>query len=805
MTEEENPQAEGNTEAEQKPESEPTRELAPKPESELLPVLPLDDVVVLPHMTVTLGVEGESQRAAIEAARQGNHLVVLVPRIEGRFAQVGTVARLQDSGQLPNGAEVTILRGEYRARLGGGQADVGGVLWIQVQSAVDTDRPSERAQELAREYRALLENLVESRGVGGAIPFIRAARTPGHLADLAGYSPDLSVEQKVEVLETIDVEARLTRLIEWTKGFLADASVKEQIRSEVQEGMEKTQREFLLRQQLEAIKKQLGEGSGDIVSQYRERVETVGMPEAVRKEVERELDRLERTSEQNPEYGWIRTWLDWMFDIPWNIRSEDNYDLADARRILDEDHTGLDDVKDRIIEFLAVRKLRQERGLGATAERGSGAIITLVGPPGVGKTSLGASVARALGRKFARVSLGGIHDEAEIRGHRRTYVGALPGRIVRALKEAGTKNPVIMLDEVDKVGSDWRGDPSSALLEVLDPAQNSTFRDHYLEVDLDLSEVLFIPTANVWETIPAPLLDRMELISIDGYTEHEKVAIARDHLLPRQVRQAGLTPDEIGVTDEAILKVITEHTREAGVRNLERELGKIARKVATKFASGGLKPPVAIRPEQVREYLGKPKFDNEVKARTAVPGVATGLAVTGTGGDVLFVEAATISGGEGTLTLTGQLGDVMKESAQIALSYVRSHAIELGIDPAATEKAFHIHVPEGAVPKDGPSAGVTITTAIVSLLTGRPVKNTVGMTGEVTLQGLVLPIGGVKQKTLAAHRMGLKEIILPRRNEKDIDDVPQEVREAIKFHLVGKVEEVLAVGLEEPGKDSKAA
>jgi ATP-dependent Lon protease len=805
MTKEENPKTEGTTEAEQEPESERTAELAPKSESELLPVLPLDDVVVLPHMTVTLGVEGDTQRAAIEAARQGNHLVVLVPRIEGRFAQVGTVARLQDSGQLPNGAEVTILRGEYRARLGGGQADVGGVLWVQVQPAVDTDQPSERARELAREYRAMLENLVESRGVGGAIPFIRAARTPGHLADLAGYSPDLSVEQKVEVLETIDVELRLTRLIEWTKGLLADASVKEQIRSEVQEGMEKTQREFLLRQQLEAIRKQLGEGSGDVVSTYRERLDAAAMPEAVRKEVERELDRLERTSEQNPEYGWIRTWLDWMFDIPWSIRSQDNYDLAEARRILDEDHTGLDDVKDRIIEFLAVRKLREERGLEATAERGLGAIITLVGPPGVGKTSLGASVARALGRKFARVSLGGIHDEAEIRGHRRTYVGALPGRIVRALKEAGTKNPVIMLDEIDKVGNDWRGDPSSALLEVLDPAQNSTFRDHYLEVDLDLSEVLFIPTANVWETIPAPLLDRMELISIDGYTEHEKVAIARDHLLPRQVRQAGLTPEEIRVTDEAILKVITDHTREAGVRNLERELGKIARKVATRFASGTLKPPVEIRPEQVREYLGKPKFDNEVAARTAVPGVATGLAVTGTGGDVLFVEAATVSGGEGNLTLTGQLGDVMKESAQIALSYVKSHAVELGIDPAATERGFHIHVPEGAVPKDGPSAGVTITTAIVSLLTGRPVRSTVGMTGEVTLQGLVLPIGGVKQKSLAAHRMGLKEIILPRRNEKDIDDVPQEVREAIKFHLVVKVEEVLAVALEEPDKDSKAA
>ena len=449
---------------------------------------------------------------------------------------------------------------------------------------------------------------------------MRSVRHPGHLADLAGYSPDFSIEQKLEVLETLDIEQRLTRLIAWTKDVLADASVREKVRTEVNEGMEKTQRDFLLRQQLEAIKKQLGEGGDDVAAGYRARLEEAGMPEDVRKEVERELDRFERTSEQSPEHGWIRTYLDWMFEIPWNVRSDDNLDLAEARRILDEDHTGLEDVKQRIIEFLAVRKLRSERGITVLGG-GSGAIITLVGPPGVGKTSLGESVARALGRKFARISLGGIHDEADIRGHRRTYVGALPGRIVRALKEAGTKNPVIMLDEIDKVGSDWRGDPSSALLEVLDPAQNNTFRDHYLEVDLDLSEVLFIPTANVWETIPAPLLDRMELIRLDGYTENEKVAIARDHLLRRQIEQAGLTPDEVTVTDEAILAVITDHTREAGVRNLERELGKMTRKVATRIAGGDHTTPLEITPAQVRELLGKPKFDNEVAERTAVAGV----------------------------------------------------------------------------------------------------------------------------------------------------------------------------------------
>jgi ATP-dependent Lon protease len=778
-------------------------QMANTPRSELLPVLPMDDVVVLPHMSVTLAVEGDDQKAAIEAARQGNRLVLLVPRIDGKFGGTGTAARLGESAELPTGAEAFMLRGEYRARLGGGQADMGGALWVKADPLLDPDPATERSQELAREYRAMLENLVESRGVPQVVQFLRAARTPSHLADLAGYSPDLSIEQKLQILEEPDLEKRLERLIEWTKAILAEASLKEKIRSDVTEGMEKTQREFLLRQQMEAIKKQLNEGQTDVVSTYRERIAKAGMPESVLTEVNRELDRLERTSEQNPEYGWIRTYLDWMLDIPWNVRSEDNYDLKKAREILDEDHTGLSDVKDRIIEFLAVRKLRQERGLEVLSGRGSGAIITLVGPPGVGKTSLGESVARALGRKFTRVSLGGIRDEADIRGHRRTYVGALPGRIVRALKDAGTKNPVIMLDEIDKVGSDWRGDPSAALLEVLDPAQNHTFRDHYLEVDLDLSEVLFIPTANVSETIPAPLLDRMELIRLDGYTEEEKVAIARDHLLKRQVRQAGLMPDEVTVDDSAIMKVITDHTREAGVRNLERELGKITRKVATKIATKQLTPPVAITPERVREFLGKAKFDNEVAARTAVPGVATGLAVTGIGGDVLFVEATATdatNGHGGSLVLTGQLGDVMKESAQIALSYVRSHAQELGISSGDINKSFHIHVPEGAVPKDGPSAGVTMTTAIVSLLTGRPVRNTVGMTGEVTLQGLVLPIGGVKQKVLAAHRMGLKEVILPKRNEKDIDDVPETVRKAMTFHLASRVDDVLQHALEPEAK-----
>jgi ATP-dependent Lon protease len=599
------------------------------------------------------------------------------------------------------------------------------------------------------------------------------------------------------VLEALDVEARLELVLGWAKDVLADLELKDKIRTDVSEGMEKRQREFLLREQMSAIRKELGEdGEEYVVEEYRKKIAEASMPEDVEKEALRELGRLERTSEQSPEQGWIRTYLDWMIEIPWNVRTDDNLDIAEARVVLDADHEGLQDVKDRILEYLAVRKLRQERGLGEATGRGSGAILTLVGPPGVGKTSLGESVARALGRKFVRVSLGGIHDEAEIRGHRRTYVGALPGRIVRALKDAGTKNPVMMLDEIDKVGADWRGDPSSALLEVLDPAQNHTFRDHYLDVDLDLSEVLFITTANVAETIPGPLYDRMEVIRIDGYIEDEKVAIAKHHLVGRQLERNGLREDEVVFTDGALRVIVGDYTREAGVRNLEREIGKALRKVATKLASGDATAPITIDADDVRTYLGRQKFFFEAAERTAVPGVATGLAVTGIGGDVLFIEATREDGSdEDGLTLTGQLGDVMKESVQIALSYVRSHASELGIDPAKLRGRFHVHVPAGAVPKDGPSAGVTMTTALVSLLTDTPVRPTVGMTGEVTLQGRVLPIGGLKQKVLAAHRAGLTEVILPKRNEGDLDDVPEQVREQMTFHIAEDIADVLGVAL----------
>jgi ATP-dependent Lon protease len=777
----------------------------PELDTKILPLLPLSTGVVLPHMVVTLTLETPEARAAVEAARSADDTLLLVPHEGGRYARVGTIAVIEEMGKTPGGVEALIIRGVERALIGSGVAGSGEAVWVQVEARPDPEEVSSRAAELAREYRATVENIVEARGVPQVMEFLRGIDEPGALADTAGYSPDLSFDQKVEVLETLDVEARLEKVLAWAKDTLAEVSLKDKIRSEVTEGMQKNQREYILRQQLEAIKKELGEDSEEnIVEEYRKKIEESGMPENVRAEAERELGRLERTSEQNPEYGWIRTYLDWMVEIPWDVRTEDNLDISSARKILDEDHTGLEDVKDRIVEYLAVRKLRAERGLGPAVGRGSGAILTLVGPPGVGKTSLGESVARALGRKFVRVSLGGIHDEAEIRGHRRTYVGALPGRIVRGLKEAGTKNPVFMLDEIDKIGSDWRGDPSSALLEVLDPAQNHTFRDHYLEVDLDLSEVLFIATGNVAETIPGPLLDRMEVIRLDGYTEDEKLAIARDHLLHRQLERNGLQPEEVEVTDAALRSIVGDYTREAGVRNLERELGKLLRKAATKIAGGDSASPLRVDADDVRAYLGRPKFFFEAADRTSVPGVATGLAVTGTGGDVLFIEATAMDAGGGSpgahgepgLTLTGQLGDVMKESAQIALSYVRSHSDQLRITADRLNGRFHVHVPAGAVPKDGPSAGIAMTTALASLLSGRPVKATVGMTGEITLQGRVLPIGGVKQKVLAAHRAGLKEVILPKRNEGDLEDVPEQVREEMTFHVAETIDEVLALALE---------
>jgi len=755
------------------------------------PVLPLHNGVVFPHMVVTIRIETDEGRAAVATATsQSDDRVLLVPRIEGRFGSVGTIAAIQHVED-----DSIVVAGLARARVGAGSTDGQGTLWVEAEAYPEVDVLDDELESLVEEYRAVVGAVLEYRGMRGIAERILAMDNPSRLADLAVYSPDLALEQKIELLEEFDVRNRLGKLLVWMRDVLADLELRRKVRDDAAERIEKSQRDYLLRQQLESIKKELGEDEG-VPAELRAKLAALDAPEQVCAAIGREIDRLERTGEQSPEYSWIRTWLDTMFEIPWGTHSEDRLDLDEAWTVLDADHTGLHDVKERIIEHLAVRKLRRERGLADADERNAGAILLLVGPPGVGKTSLGGSVARALGREFVRVALGGVRDEAEIRGHRRTYVGARPGRIARALTEAGTMNPVFLLDELDKVGADWRGDPSSALLEVLDPAQNHTFRDHYLEVDLDLSEVLFIGTANIAETIPAPLLDRTEMIRIDGYTDEEKVAIARDHLLPRQVRSAGLEPEEIAVTDAALSAIVDRYTREAGVRGLERELGKLARKVATSVARAKDGPiRITIDDSDVRQHLGRPKvWKDEASDRTDVPGVATGLAVTGTGGDVLFIEASAL-GGDRSLTLTGQLGDVMQESAKIALSYVESHADEMGIDPDRLRGAVHIHVPAGAIPKDGPSAGITMATALVSLLTGRKVKATVGMTGEITLQGKVLPIGGVKQKVLAAHRAGLTEVILPERNEGDLDDVPATVREQLTFHPVDSVDDVLRLAL----------
>ncbi|MCU1462963.1 MAG: lon [Acidimicrobiales bacterium] len=767
-----------------------------------LPLLPLNAGVVLPGIVVTVAIDSDEAKAAVAAAVAGDGHLVLVPNVDGRFAKVGTVAKVETTGELPGGISAVLVRGVHRAVLGAAEPDGGnGLLRVHAEASPDGP-PTDRVRELSREYRAVVAAVAEKRGSRRLPEALRSTSEPGPSVDIVTSSwTGIPIEQAIAVLEAVDVEQRLEVALEFAREALAELDVAERIRNDVAEGMDKAQRDFLLRQQMAAIRKELGEdGEDDAVGGYRARIEGLDMPPAVREAVEREIDRLERTNGQSPEQSWIRTWLDWLTELPWGVKSEDTADVNAARAVLDADHTGLTEVKDRIVEELAVRARRRLQGSEASGRRGDGLILALVGPPGVGKTSLGESVARALGRTFVRVALGGVRDEAEIRGHRRTYVGAQPGRIARAMKEAGTMNPVLLLDEVDKLGNDWRGDPSSALLEVLDPAQNHTFRDHYLEVDLDLSDVLFIATANVAETIPGPLLDRMEVVRLDGYTEDEKLAIATGHLLQRQRERNGLTDTDVVVEDDAIRQVIADYTREAGVRSLERELGKLLRKVTARLADGSATAPVTVGVPEIRGHLGRPKFFAEAADRTSVPGVATGLAVTGAGGDVLFVEAtamATAEPGGGALTVTGQLGDVMKESASIALSFVRSHAIELGLsDEAFAGERFHIHFPAGAVPKDGPSAGVTMTTALVSLLTGRPVKSTVGMTGEVTLSGRVLPIGGVKQKVLAAHRAGLTEVVLPARNGPDLEDVPEAVRDAITFHLVDDVREVVKVALE---------
>jgi ATP-dependent Lon protease len=753
-------------------------------------LVPLEDTVVFPGMNVTLTVDvGDEDR------------VLLVPRHENEYAQVGTVAEVTDRVRLPGRTRAVTLAGLHRGVIGVAHTDAMGRLRADVEERRDENPPPVQTRELEREYRAVVEEILELRDADDRVrEFLRAITEAGALADTCAYAPDVTFAQRVELLEKVDVVERLEFALALQRERLAELQVRRRIREDVESGAQRQQREWFLRQQLNSIRKELGEDEGSVVEEYRTKIEEAGMPDDVRAQAERELRRLETMGDASAEASMVRTYLDWLTSVPWSKRSEETLDPTGARQVLDADHAGLEDVKDRIVEYLAVRKLRLDRGI--PNDKRSGAILTLIGPPGTGKTSIGESVARALNREFVRMSLGGVRDEAEVRGHRRTYIGALPGRLVRALRDAGTMNPVILLDEVDKVGADWRGDPSAALLEVLDPAQNHSFRDHYLDVELDLSEVFFIATGNVADTVPGPLLDRMEVIRFDGYTVDEKTAIARGYLWPRQRERNGLREDEVSVADDVLQLVISEYTREAGVRQLERELGTILRKTATRIASESVETPVAVDADVVRDALGRQRFFQEAAERTAVPGVATGLAVTGTGGDVLFVEATAMDGGS-ELVLTGQLGDVMKESARIALSYVHSHAEELGVEPKAFEdRSFHVHVPAGAIPKDGPSAGITMATALASLLSGRPVRHTVGMTGEVTLQGRVLPIGGLKQKVLAAHAAGLTDVVIPERNRGDLEDVPADVREAMRFHPVMTLGEVLDLALEPKSKPS---
>lgn len=791
-----------------------------------LPVLPLDEEVVLPGMVVPLDLSEGEVRAAVEAAQAaareepGKPRVLLVPRIDGTYASTGVLGTVEQVGRLSDGDPGALIRGRGRVRIGSGTTGPGAALWVEglaLEEKVPEPLPG-AVTELMKEYKALATSWLKDRGAWQVVDRVQQIDEVSQLADNSGYSPFLSTAQKVELLETADPVERLKLATEQLRAHLAEQEVAESIAKDVQEGVDKQQREFLLRRQLDAVRKELrglnGEGAEDESDDYRARVESADLPGKVREAALKEVEKLERSSDQSPEGSWIRTWLDTVLELPWNERTEDAYDISGAQAVLDAEHAGLEDVKERITEYLAVRKRRADRGFGVISggkeaetgggRRAGGAVLALVGPPGVGKTSLGESVAHAMGRKFVRVALGGVRDEAEIRGHRRTYVGALPGRIVRAIKEAGSMNPVVLLDEVDKVGSDFRGDPAAALLEVLDPAQNHTFRDHYLEVELDLSDVVFLATANVLEAIPEALLDRMELVRLDGYTEDEKVVIARDHLLPRQLERAGLEPSEVEIEEGALRKLAGEYTREAGVRNLERSVSRLLRKIAAQHELGERELPFTVADTDLRALIGRPHHVPEsaqdpAERRTSVPGVATGLAVTGAGGDVLYVEAslADPETGAAGLTLTGQLGDVMKESAQIALSFLRSRGAELELPVAdLKERGVHIHFPAGAVPKDGPSAGVTMTTALASLLSGRLVRTDVAMTGEVSLTGRVLPIGGVKQKLLAAHRAGITTVVIPKRNEADLDDVPAEVLDKLDVHAVTDVRQVLELALE---------
>jgi ATP-dependent Lon protease len=788
-----------------------------------LAILPLRGLVVYPLTAVPLTVGQPRSVKLVDDAASGQRIIGLVtaknPDLETPGAddlyRVGTAAIVHRLFRAPDGTIRLLVQGLARFRIVE-FAETEPYLRARIELTPETTEESLEVEALKRNISTQFQRLGElvpampaellsaALGVEDPRQFVYTVATYQRM-DLADAQSLLQLDSVVE---------KMRRLLTLLNKEVEVLELGRKIQTEAQSEMEKVQRDYFLREQMKAIQRELGEGDEQTVEieSLRQQMEQAGMPEEAKREATRELGRLAKLPPQAAEYGVIRTYLDWLISLPWNKLTDDNLDVGHARQVLDEDHYGLKDVKERILEYLAVRKLRAERrgqvapgpapAIDYIRSEREGAILCFVGPPGVGKTSLGQSIARALGRKFVHMSLGGVRDEAEIRGHRRTYIGALPGRIMQALRRAETKNPVFMLDEVDKLGMDFRGDPASALLEVLDPEQNDEFRDHYLDVPFDLSQVMFITTANQLEPIPGPLLDRMEVLSLSGYTEGEKLRIVTNYLIPRQIKENGLRPDEISFTDDALRTIIRNYTREAGVRSLERQIGAVCRKIVTRIAEGQTAAVVVDRP-QVTDFLGKPEYyyTEEVAERTAVPGVATALAYTPAGGDILFIEATAMPGGKG-FQITGQLGEVMQESARAALSYVRANAKALGVkDNYFARHDIHLHVPAGATPKDGPSAGITMATALASLVTGRPVRPEVGMTGEITLRGLVLPIGGLKEKVLAAHRAGLKTVIFPRRNENDIDDVPEEVRRDLKFVLADRIEQVLDVALEKPNSN----
>jgi ATP-dependent Lon protease len=784
-----------------------------------LSILPLRNTIAFPFSILPLAVGIPRSVKLVEEALEKDRLIGLLAMKDssieepepGQIYEIGTVAKVHQVHRMPDNGLQVIVEGIERFRVKhwlGTEPYLRGEITVApdgVELGLELDALQRNLRELAQEVIALSPSLPDEAG-----KLLNQVQDPRHLTYLVAANVHLQIAEGQKILEMDHLKDKLRALISHLTHEKEVLKLGQKIQTEARDEMDNAQREYYLRQQLKAIQKELGERdeSQSAFTEYADKIEKAALPEEAKKEAKRELKRLEGMSPQAAEYSVIKTYIDWLLDLPWNMLSEDRLDINNARAVLDGDHYDLQEVKDRIIEYLGVRKLVKERGVQmetgeeASASEAMGAILCFTGPPGVGKTSLGQSIARALGRKFTRMSLGGMHDEAEIRGHRRTYIGAMPGRIIQAIKRAGTRNPVFMLDEVDKVGNDWRGDPSSALLEVLDPAQNHAFRDHYLDVDFDLSDVIFITTANQLETIPPPLRDRMEIIHLDGYAEYEKIHIAKRYLVPRQVKANGLHKEEITFTEEALNKIVQDYTREAGVRNLERQIGAICRKSAVRIAAKEL-VHVEITPEIVREYLKKEKFESESSESIEIPGIATGLSVTAVGGDILFIEATRMKG-KGVLMLTGQLGDVMRESAQIAHSYVRSKAKQLGVDPRLFEKTdVHVHVPAGAIPKDGPSAGVTILMAMASLFSGRPVRSDVGMTGEMTLRGRMLPVGGIKMKVLAAHRAGLKTIILPKRNERDLDELPDDVRKTMKFVPVEGIDEALKVALMPAKKETE--